>query len=45
MEPILLRNAIRGRDIRAACGQLIVEGEKRSPGQLLATVAFAKGDG
>jgi 23S rRNA (adenine2503-C2)-methyltransferase len=28
----------RGRDIRAACGQLIVEGEKRSPGQKLAAV-------
>ena len=27
----------RGRDIRAACGQLIVEGQKRSPGQQLAT--------
>ncbi len=27
----------RGRDIRAACGQLIVEGEKRSPGQRLAS--------
>ncbi len=27
----------RGRDIRAACGQLIVEGVKRSPGQTLAT--------
>jgi 23S rRNA (adenine2503-C2)-methyltransferase len=26
----------RGRDIRAACGQLIVEGEKTSPGQRLA---------
>jgi len=26
----------RGRDIRAACGQLIVDGEKRSPGQALA---------
>jgi 23S rRNA (adenine2503-C2)-methyltransferase len=26
----------RGRDIRAACGQLIVEGEKKSPGQRLA---------
>ncbi len=26
----------RGRDIRAACGQLIVEGEQRSPGQKLA---------
>ena len=30
----------RGRDIRAACGQLIVEGERRSPGQKLATLAF-----
>jgi len=28
----------RGRDIRAACGQLIVEGEKRSAAQQLATV-------
>jgi 23S rRNA (adenine2503-C2)-methyltransferase len=27
----------RGRDIRAACGQLIVEGPKRSPAQKLAT--------
>jgi 23S rRNA (adenine2503-C2)-methyltransferase len=27
----------RGRDIRAACGQLIVEGQKRSAGQKLAT--------
>jgi 23S rRNA (adenine2503-C2)-methyltransferase len=26
----------RGRDIRAACGQLIIEGQKRSPGQRLA---------
>jgi 23S rRNA (adenine2503-C2)-methyltransferase len=26
----------RGRDIRAACGQLIVDGEKRSPAQRLA---------
>jgi 23S rRNA (adenine2503-C2)-methyltransferase len=26
----------RGRDIRAACGQLIVEGQARSPGQRLA---------
>ena len=26
----------RGRDIRAACGQLIVESERRSPGQALA---------
>jgi 23S rRNA (adenine2503-C2)-methyltransferase len=30
----------RGRDIRAACGQLIVEGQKQSPGQRLAAVAF-----
>jgi 23S rRNA (adenine2503-C2)-methyltransferase len=30
----------RGRDIRAACGQLIVEGQKRSPAQQLATLAF-----
>lgn len=30
----------RGRDIRAACGQLIVEGEQRSPAQKLATLAF-----
>ncbi len=28
----------RGRDIRAACGQLIVEGEKRSTGQQLAVM-------
>ena len=28
----------RGRDIRAACGQLIVEGQKRSPAQQLAAV-------
>ena len=26
----------RGRDIRAACGQLIVKGQRRSPGQVLA---------
>lgn len=26
----------RGRDIRAACGQLIVEGERKSPGQRMA---------
>jgi 23S rRNA (adenine2503-C2)-methyltransferase len=26
----------RGRDIRAACGQLILEGQQRSPGQRLA---------
>jgi 23S rRNA (adenine2503-C2)-methyltransferase len=31
----------RGRDIRAACGQLIVEGAMRSPAQQLATVAFS----
>ena len=30
----------RGRDIRAACGQLIVEGQRRSPAQQLATLAF-----
>ena len=30
----------RGRDIRAACGQLIVEGPRRSPGQHLAALAF-----
>ncbi|MGE3959124.1 MAG: 23S rRNA (adenine(2503)-C(2))-methyltransferase RlmN [Vicinamibacterales bacterium] len=30
----------RGRDIRAACGQLIVEGQQKSPGQRLATLAF-----
>src|SRR5262245_14788308 len=30
----------RGRDIRAACGQLIVEGQKKSPAQQLASVAF-----
>ena len=30
----------RGRDIRAACGQLIVEGQQRSPAQTLATLAF-----
>ena len=30
----------RGRDIRAACGQLIVEGQKRSPAQQLATAVF-----
>jgi 23S rRNA (adenine2503-C2)-methyltransferase len=28
----------RGRDIRAACGQLIVDGQKRSPAQALAAV-------
>jgi 23S rRNA (adenine2503-C2)-methyltransferase len=30
----------RGRDIRAACGQLLVEGQKRSPAQQLAAAAF-----
>jgi 23S rRNA (adenine2503-C2)-methyltransferase len=30
----------RGRDIRAACGQLIVEGSQQSPAQRLATLAF-----
>jgi 23S rRNA (adenine2503-C2)-methyltransferase len=30
----------RGRDIRAACGQLIVEGPQTSPAQKLAAVAF-----
>jgi 23S rRNA (adenine2503-C2)-methyltransferase len=28
----------RGRDIRAACGQLIVDGQRRSPAQQLATL-------
>jgi 23S rRNA (adenine2503-C2)-methyltransferase len=28
----------RGRDIRAACGQLIVEGQKRAPGPRLAAI-------
>jgi 23S rRNA (adenine2503-C2)-methyltransferase len=32
----------RGRDIRAACGQLIVEGQRRSPAQELATLAFGR---
>jgi 23S rRNA (adenine2503-C2)-methyltransferase len=32
----------RGRDIRAACGQLIVEGQKRSAGQQLAALAFQR---
>ena len=30
----------RGRDIRAACGQLIVEGQRKSPAQELAALAF-----
>jgi 23S rRNA (adenine2503-C2)-methyltransferase len=32
----------RGRDIRAACGQLIVEGQHKSPGQQLAAAAFGE---
>src|SRR5215472_8655406 len=32
----------RGRDIRAACGQLIVEGQRKSAGQQLAVVAFGR---
>jgi 23S rRNA (adenine2503-C2)-methyltransferase len=32
----------RGRDIRAACGQLIVEGQKKSAAQQLALVAFGE---
>src|SRR3954471_23805244 len=32
----------RGRDIRAACGQLIVEGQRKSPAQQLATLAFGR---
>ena len=32
-----------GRDIRAACGQLIVEGSQQPPGARLAAVAFSKG--
>jgi 23S rRNA (adenine2503-C2)-methyltransferase len=31
----------RGRDIRAACGQLIVGGSPHAPGPRLATIAFA----
>jgi len=30
----------RGRDIRAACGQLIVEGQRKSAAQQLASIAF-----
>jgi 23S rRNA (adenine2503-C2)-methyltransferase len=33
----------RGRDIRAACGQLIVEGQKKSAAQQLALAAFGRG--
>ena len=32
----------RGRDIRAACGQLIVDGQKRSPAQTLANALCAE---
>jgi len=32
----------RGRDIRAACGQLIVDGQKRSPAQALAAVLHSE---
>jgi len=32
----------RGRDIRAACGQLIVEGQRKSPAQQLAIAAFGQ---
>jgi len=32
----------RGRDIRAACGQLIVEGQRKSPAQQLAGLAFER---
>jgi 23S rRNA (adenine2503-C2)-methyltransferase len=32
----------RGRDIRAACGQLIVEGQNAAPGQKLAMLAFSR---
>jgi 23S rRNA (adenine2503-C2)-methyltransferase len=32
----------RGRDIRAACGQLIVEGQRKSPAQQLAVLAFGR---
>jgi 23S rRNA (adenine2503-C2)-methyltransferase len=34
----------RGRDIRAACGQLIVEGQRKSAGQQLAALAFHHSD-
>ncbi len=34
----------RGRDIRAACGQLIVEGQKKSAGQRLAVVMSPPGE-
>jgi 23S rRNA (adenine2503-C2)-methyltransferase len=37
--PVSVRKS-RGRDIRAACGQLIVEGQRQSPAQRLATLAF-----
>jgi 23S rRNA (adenine2503-C2)-methyltransferase len=34
----------RGRDIRAACGQLIVEGAQRSPAQQLATLVAQRSE-
>jgi len=37
--PVSVRKS-RGRDIRAACGQLIVEGPKKSAAQQLAVLAF-----
>jgi 23S rRNA (adenine2503-C2)-methyltransferase len=37
--PVSVRKS-RGRDIRAACGQLIVEGQRKSPAQQLAIAAF-----
>ena len=38
--PVSVRKS-RGRDIRAACGQLIVDGQRQSPAQQLATLAFS----
>ena len=34
----------RGRDIRAACGQLIVEGQKKATGRRLADAVSTYGD-
>ena len=39
--PVSVRKS-RGRDIRAACGQLIVEGQRKSPAQQLAIAAFGE---
>ena len=39
--PVSVRKS-RGRDIRAACGQLIVEGQRKSPAQQLAIAAFGQ---